>query len=251
MNEYLSGFILGFMQGLTEFLPVSSSGHLALLERLGVGEENLFFNLALHMASLLAVIIALREPLWRLIKNPLSDKAKFILIASAPTAGMAAIIRFLLPDTVAFLPFCFISTSVILLLPNIFKAKERSFSGRGAVKSALITGVFQGLACFNGISRSGSTICAMSLCGFSPEDSAETSFLLSIPIIIGSSAVELLTGGGGSINGGSLLVGALTAFVVGLFAVHACMKIVKKRKLWIFSIYTFLMGIASFLLLYI
>ncbi len=251
MNEYLSGFILGLVQGLTEFLPVSSSGHLALLERLGVGEENLFFNLALHLATLLAVIVALREPLWRLIKNPLSDKAKFILIASIPTAAMAGVIRFFIPNNIAFLPFCFIATSVILLLPSVRRAKAWQFGQKGLVKRALFTGIMQGLACFNGVSRSGSTVSAMSLCGASPEDSAEVSFLLSIPIIVGSSAVELFAGGGGSIDGGSLFVGAVTAFLVGLCAVYACMKIIKKRKLWIFSIYTFLMGIASFLLLYL
>ena len=128
MNEYLSGFILGLVQGLTEFLPISSSGHLALLEYLGIGEENLFFNLALHIATLFAVVGALREPLWNLIKNPLSNKTKFILIASIPTAVMAGVIRFLIPPDAKFLPFCFMTTSAVLLLPNVKRGKPWTFS---------------------------------------------------------------------------------------------------------------------------
>lgn len=251
MNEYLSGFLLGLVQGLTEFLPVSSSGHLALLEFLGVGQESVFFNLALHLATLLAVAVALREQLFDVIRHPLSDKSKFILTATIPTAVMAGVIRFLLPSTTAYLPLCFISTSVILLLPTLKRTAPCAIGGKGTVKKALFTGFMQGLACFNGVSRSGTTVSAMCLAGIEPQESAETSFLLSIPIILGSMIVELLTGGASTVNGGSLAIGAITAFLVGLGAIYLFMKIIKKRKLWIFSIYTFLMGIASFLLLYL
>lgn len=250
MNEYLGGFILGLVQGLTEFLPVSSSGHLALLEAFGVGEENVFFNLALHLATLLAVLVSLRKSVWEAVRHPTSPKTLFILVASVPTACMAAAVRYLVPTSASFLPFCFITTAVILLLPSVISRPQWSFGDKGMVKRALITGLAQGVACFNGISRSGATTSAMCLVGLEPAESAETSFLLSIPVIVGSSAVELIGGGAAGINWGSLLIGAVTAFLVGLAAIRAFLKIMKKRKLWIFSIYTFLLGIVSFALLF-
>lgn len=249
MNEYLSGFILGLVQGLTEFLPVSSSGHLVLLESMGVGQESLIFNLSLHLATLLAVIFALRKQLWQLIKHPTCEKMQFILLASVPTAIMAGLIRYFVPTSAKMLPFCFIATAVILLLPSIIRTPEWSLGQKGMVKRALFAGVAQGVACFNGISRSGATTSAMCLVGMEPKESAETSFLMSIPIILGSAAVELITGGANSVSWGSLAVGAATAFTVGLAAIYGFIKIMKKRKLWIFSIYTFLMGIGSFLIL--
>lgn len=251
MNEYLSGFILGLVQGLTEFLPVSSSGHLALLEYMGVGQESLIFNLSLHLATLLAVVFALRKQLWQLIKHPTCEKMQFILLASVPTAIMAGLIRYFVPVNAKILPFCFIATAVILLLPSIIRTPKWSLGQKGMVKRALLTGVAQGVACFNGISRSGATTSAMCLAGMEPKESAETSFLMSIPIILGSAAVEIIAGGANSVNWGSLAVGAATAFIVGLVAVYGFLKIMKKRKLWIFSIYTFLMGIGSFLILFL
>ena len=85
MNEYLSGFILGLVQGLTEFLPISSSGHLMLLESLGVGKPDLMTNLMLHLATLAAVIAVYRKRLLYLIRHPLDARVKMILIASIPT----------------------------------------------------------------------------------------------------------------------------------------------------------------------
>lgn len=247
MNEYLSGFILGLIQGLTEFLPVSSSGHLALLEAVGIGESNLFFNLALHLATLLAVVAVYRKRIWELIRHPLSPDARFILTASVPTAVIAALIRFLVPDTVSFLPFFFTVTAVLLLLPNLIKTP--SFLIKKPTLQAIFVGTMQGLACFNGISRSGATTSTLLMSGFDADKSAELSFLLSIPIIVGSSAVECLAGGLTDVSIGGLAIGAVTAFVVGLIAIKGFINLLKKRKLWIFSVYTFLMAILSFLLL--
>ena len=124
MNEYLIGFILGLIQGLTEFLPVSSSGHLVLAEKAGIGEVSVLNNLTLHFATLVAVVIFYRKKILELLKKPKSKEMKFILIASLPTAVMAGVIRFLLPDTTEYLPFFFITTSFILILPYIIKKKE-------------------------------------------------------------------------------------------------------------------------------
>ncbi|MBO4539098.1 MAG: undecaprenyl-diphosphate phosphatase [Clostridia bacterium] len=102
MNEYLSYIILGLVQGLTEFLPVSSSGHLLLLESLGVGEPSVLNNLILHCATLVAVLIAFRKKIVELFRHPTSPKARFLAIATLPTAAVAAAIRYLMPDVASF-----------------------------------------------------------------------------------------------------------------------------------------------------
>lgn len=245
MNEYLSGFILGLCQGLTEFLPVSSSGHLILLESIGVGEPDLMSNLLLHLATLVAVICVYRKKIVYLIRHPLDDEVRFLLLASLVTAVPAAIIRYFLPQNVALLPLCFIATSVILILPHVIKTKHSSFSEKWVAK-AVFVGLAQGLACINGISRSGTTLTAMRLVGAEDEESADVAFLLAIPIIIASSGVEAVTRRGESSINGGIFLGMVVALVVGIFAIKTFVALLKKKKTYVFSIYTFLLGVATF-----
>jgi len=249
MNDILQGFILGLTQGLTEFLPVSSSGHLLLLEHFGIGEENLFLNLALHVATLLSLCLVLRKEIFAVIKHPLGEEMRFIILSAVPTAVLALVIRLYCPMEAEFLPFFFIATSVVLLLPYIVKPQERLFVGKNCIKTAVITGLAQGVACFSGLSRSGTTTATLNLCGVNREDSAKLSFLMSIPVILGSTVVETASGGAQGVNVPMLIVGAVTAFAVGILAIKLFVKIVIKGKLWIFSIYTFLLGIATFLIM--
>ncbi len=249
MNEYLSGLILGLVQGLTEFLPVSSSGHLVLLETLGVGEPDLTTNLLLHLATLAAITVCYRKRILYLIKHPTDDRVKLILIASVPTGLMAAAIRYLLPQNNEWLPVCFLTTSVILLLPKITNPKQRAFEEKIALKGVIV-GVCQGIACINGISRSGTTVTALKMCGYNDEDSAEISFLLAIPVILASSAVETASAKGDGIKiGGGVIIGMIVAFFVGFAALKAFIGLMKKGKTAWFSVYTTLMAIASFFLI--
>lgn len=251
MNKLLQGFILGFAQGLTEFLPVSSSGHLVLLESLGVGENNLFFNLALHLATLAAVCIVMRKEIFAVLKNPLGSEMRFLVLSAVPTAAIAMFVKKYCSEADAFLPFFFILTSVVLVLPNVIKKSPCPLNDKTCVKDALIGGIAQGIACFAGLSRSGTTVSALSLCGVEGEEAAKLSFLMSIPVIVGGTAVEAATGGATGTDLPSLAVGAVTAFLVGIVAIKFFMKIMKSRKLWVFSIYTFLVGIASFLITFV
>lgn len=245
MKDILDGIILGLAQGLTEFLPVSSSGHLVLSERAGIGEPSMLTNLLLHLATLLAVLFYYRKSVWEVVRHPLKEKSLFVLTASVPTAGAAALVRFVLPDTDAFLPFFFCVTSVILLLPKILPPKEGVMQGK-VVLPALITGLSQGVACFSGISRSGTTTVCLRYVG-KGDESAEYSFLLSIPVIIGSSIVEIISSGkNSSVNVGTVL-GMIIAFVTGIIAIRFFEKLLKKDKLHYFSIYTFIMAIVAFL----
>ena len=250
MSEYLSGFILGLTQGLTEFLPVSSSGHLVLLEYLGVGKGSVALNLSLHLATLLAVLVVFRKDILFLLKHPTSKESLFLLLATLPTALLAGAVRYFVPQTATYLPTAFMATTVLLLLPSVFPKERTDYLGKGWQKRALFVGVMQGLACFNGVSRSGATVSAGYLVGLG-EESGRTSFLLSIPIVVGSAAVEALSGGFSAISVGETAVGAVTAFLVGILAIKVFLKLIKNGKIYIFSIYTFLLSVGSFLLLYL
>ena len=250
MNEYLSGFLLGLVQGLTEFLPVSSSGHLALMEYLGVGSSSVAFHLALHLSTLLAVVVVFRKDLVWLLGHPLSKEARFLLVATVPTALCAAAIRYFVPQTAEYLPTAFLATSVLLLLPSVCQRGVCDYLGKGWIGRAVFVGLAQGLACFNGVSRSGATVSAGYLVGMG-ENSGKYSFLLSVPIIVGSAAVEAIGGGFGTLPVGGTIVGVVTAFSVGIFAIKGFLKVLKKKKLFLFSIYTFFLSVASFLILFI
>lgn len=250
MNIYLQYFILGLIQGLTEFLPVSSSGHLLLLEKIGLGRESLGENLLLHLATLFVVLIVFRKEIVFIIKHPKSKESIFVLTACLPTAVIAAIVRYFLPDNGRFLPFMFLLTSVLLFLPSVIQTKENALDFQGLIRKAVITGIGQGIACLNGISRSGSTAVTMRLLGINAKESANLCFLLSIPIILGSSVVELLTSKAElSSNILPLAVAMVTSFLSGFAAIKGFVKILMKNKLWIFSIYTLIMSAVAFAIL--
>lgn len=239
MNVWQSIFF-GLIQGFTEFLPVSSSGHLMLVSALTGVECSLFVSVMLHVGTLLAVIIAFRKPLWHILRHPVSDKRLlYLVIASIPTFIIAAAVKFFLPENVNkyILPVGFAATAALLLLSNLNKNK---FSvGEKGVLPLLVTGVAQGMAVFAGLSRSGATICTMSLFDIKREESGEFSFLLSIPVILGGAAVELIEAFATSaqINWGSVSAGIVAAFLSGLLAISIVLKALKSANFKWFAYY--------------
>lgn len=159
---------------------------------------------------------------------------------------IAGVARYLLPQTADYLPTAFMATSVLLLLPSVFRKQPFDYLGKGWQRRALFVGAMQGLACLNGVSRSGATVAAGEICGMG-EESGENSFLLSVPIILGSSIVEGIGGGFAEVPVGSLIVGGITAFSVGIIAIKGFLKVIKKRKFAYFSIYTFFLSVFCFL----
>ena len=245
------GIVLGFIQGLTEFLPVSSSGHLLLLEKLGVGKESLFFNVCLHFGTLLSVIIVTKKSWVELVKNPKNKTTLYLVLSCLPTVAIALLLKAFAPTLIEgdYLPLGFMITAMLLIgceKLNIAQNKTLSF------KSSILSGVFQGIAVLPGISRSGATITALRLLGVDKEQSADFSFLMSIPIILGSLVLE----GADVFRGGytlstdeilPLILGTLTAFLSGSFAIKFFLKMVKNYSLTPFAVYTLLMSVASFL----
>lgn len=244
--SWWEALILGLAQGFGEFLPISSSGHLLLLEKLGVGVPDMAFNIAVHVATLAAVVIVMRKRIWALVRRPFQKTTLYIVLACVPTVAIAAMFKFAFPQLLEgkLLGFGFVLTACLLFASEKLKNDKTRLL---TVKTSILTGVLQGIAVLPGVSRSGATISAMTLCGVPKQDAADFSFLLSIPIIIGSAAlegVELYTGAKPIVDALPLAVGMVSAFISGLAAVTLFLKLVKGRSLLPFAAYTFTLGVA-------
>ncbi len=233
--------ILGFVQGVTEFLPVSSSGHLVLLSRWFGIEDSLFVSIILHFATLLSIIVVLRKEVWQIVKKPFSNLSTSIILATFPTCIIALILMPIINQSFEgkALPFCFLLSAFLLIISQYLSTKKASHSI--SKKNALIIGVAQGLATFPGISRSGTTISTGLICGDDKNEVAKFSFLISIPIIILSMLLEIYKiialGEMISVNVVGVLIAFIVAFIVGMFSIKVMIKLTKKTNLKWFSLY--------------
>mgnify|MGYP004538817129 CR=1 FL=1 len=251
MNVWQAVF-LGWIQGLTEFLPISSSGHLSLCYTLFDLPQNLFFSLLLHVGSLFAVCFAYRKTLWYLLCHPKDLRVRYLLLATLPTVAFAAVFRFLLPDLVdgLLLPLGFALTAVLLILGEKFSRPVLPIL-KAKPWIPLVCGVAQGFAVLPGLSRSGSTVSALTLCGITREDAAEFSFLLSIPVILGSAAVESVSvlRSSSVLSWGIVGVGVVCAAIGGYLGILLLQKLLKKAKLRYFAYYLLFPFLLSLILL--
>ena len=240
--------ILGIVQGLTEFLPVSSSGHLVLLESLfDVQIDIIMLNIFLHLGSLLAVIIYYRKMLWQLIKHPFNQTTLLLFLATVPTV----IIVLLFSDFIEasfggqYLSFGFLVTALFMIIASFdYKGKKQMDK-----KTAVFMGVIQGLATLPGISRSGSTLTAGIVCGKDKKEVADFSFLMSIPVIIGSLVFECVKIESFSLPFIDIVIGMIFSFIFGYIAIKWMIQIVKKAKLYYFSIYLIILAIITMFIL--
>ncbi len=251
--KILALFFLGLVQGLTEFLPVSSSGHLVLFSKLMKVEESLFVSIILHVATLLSILIVFRKDVWQMIRHPFSRESMMIVVATIPTCILCLILMPIIKLSFSgmLLPLCFLVSAVLLLtserLAKSKKQKDMTF------KSAFLIGVAQGFAVFPGVSRSGTTISGGLLCGNKKEDVTKFSFLMSIPIIVLSLLMEIveIAMGGQALNVSvvGVVIAFFTAFLTGIFAIKVMIKLTKNSNLKYFAFYLFLMSIISFIVL--
>ncbi len=247
--------LLCVVQGLTEFLPVSSSGHLLLVEQVfGIEGDTLMLNLFLHLATLLAVIVVYRKILWQLIKKPFQPLTYKLLVSTVFTVILALGYELLDLGRFGFkmYGFCFLITSIVLMFTFIFQKRSTVVkTGDISYKSAIIVGIVQGFAVLPGISRSGSTISSLLLTGNDEEKASEYSFLLSIPVILGGFMLELIKlikGGGASnafasINPWLCVFAFIFTFFVAFASLKITLKLLKKHKFVFFAIYLFLLAI--------
>jgi undecaprenyl-diphosphatase len=242
--------ILGIVQGITEFLPISSSGHLVLLQNVfGIQTNFVFFSVMLHVATLFAVLLHFRKQVWQIVKKPFGSYAIKLYIATVPAIIVALLFsnQLKLMFTGSLLPFCFVFTGALLIVCQIFSksVKEKKLDFKGS----FIMGLMQGIAVVPGISRSGSTIAGGLIAGYEKEEVANFSFLMSIPIILASLAFELFTlikAQSISILPLQTIIASIFAFVVGLLSISLMLKAVKKLKLHYFSFYLFALAIIAF-----
>lgn len=244
--------LLAIVQGLTEFLPVSSSGHLVLLNKFfNIKSDFLLLSIVLHVATLFSVLIVLRKEVLHVIKNPFGKTGKNLIFATIPTVIFVLFFKGVIDNSFdgAFLPLCFMITAVLIIFCEKFKKKD-NLEPNIDTKTSLIMGIFQGIAVFPGISRSGSTICGGLFCGKNRSEVARFSFLMSIPIILASLALEVFEYIASNqalvIMWYEFAVGFLVAFITGILSVKFMLKIVEKNKLIWFAVYLFFVSVLSF-----
>ena len=252
--------VLGTVQGLTEFLPVSSSGHLSLLHKLfgeDFGGNSLFFDIMLHVGTLLAVVIVLRKEIFALFRKPYQTLL-MLLVATVP-AGVVGLLfsdrinaAFSGENGVLWLAVCFAFTAILLLACEEVSSRRKTTRPLGW-GSAMTMGVIQAIALFPGISRSGSTISAGVFSGADRKEVARFSFLLSIPVILGSALVngidvvktpEAVTQIGAAGFTG-IAVGMVCAAVSGFFAIKFMLRIVERANYKWFSLYLLALSLVS------
>ncbi len=240
--------LLGVVQGLCEFLPISSSGHLVLLHNIfGINEGALFFSIMLHIGTLIAVFAVYHSEIWALIKRPFQKKTGMLLAALVPTVIIAFAFKGFFEDSYSgkYLGAGFMLTACLLLLLQRMSSGKKTIEAM-ALKDALIIGLFQGVAILPGVSRSGATITGGAIMGLERSEAAEFSFLLSIPAILGSVVFELpelAEGGLKQINFLYVLIGMAAAAISGFFAIRFMLKVIKSRRLWPFSLYVGALGL--------
>ena len=261
MNVFQAIF-LGVVQGLTEFLPVSSSGHLVFFQSLfGLEKPQVAFDVMLHLGTLLAVVVYFRTDIsqillgtWAWIKGRREGEEKtklllWIVVASIPTGLMGILFKdwfeslFSRPQTVGFM---LLVTGGVLWLTLAVRRKEKT-TGEMGVVDALIIGIAQGVAIIPGISRSGATISTGIFCHLNRELAGKFSFLLSIPAVLGAAFLKFRKIDTGS-EVGVTLIGMAVAFVIGLLSLKLLMKIIRAGKLSGFAYYCWAMGILMILL---
>ncbi|ALJ05848.1 UDP-diphosphatase [Pseudalgibacter alginicilyticus] len=256
--EIIDAIILGIIQGLTEFLPVSSSGHLelgkAILGDNSVPEESLLFTVVLHFATALSTIVVFRKDILNLTKGALkfewNDDLQFIskiAISMIPAVIVGLFfeeqLEALFGGNVLLVGCMLIVTAVLLFLADKAKDTDKKVS----FKNAFVIGVSQAIAMLPGISRSGATISTSVLLGNDKNKAARFSFLMVVPLIFGKIAKDILSGNLSNSNHDftTLSIGFVSAFVAGLFACTWMIALVKKSKLTYFAIYCIIVGLIA------
>ena len=256
--EVLDAIILGIIQGLTEFLPVSSSGHLelgkAILGDDSIPKESLLFTVVLHFATALSTLVVFRKDVWKIISGLFqfkwNEETQFslkILISMIPAAIIGFFfeeqLEYFFSGNIAFVGMMLIITALLLYFADKAKDTDRSVS----YSNAFVIGIAQAIAILPGISRSGATISTSVLLGVDKSRAARFSFLMVVPLILGKISKDLISGelsfqGEGFI---AMSAGFIAAFIAGLAACTWMIQLVRQSKLTYFAIYCLIVGLLA------
>jgi undecaprenyl-diphosphatase len=245
----LESIILGIVQGLTEFLPVSSSGHLVLLQNIfGMSEPQLFFDVMLHVGTLVAVVVVLWKDIVEIFKNILGKKTWLLVVATVPAVVATILFKDFFESTFGgkYLGFEFIVTGILLTVAeSVYEhVSMRKYNDINYI-DAIIMGVGQAFAIFPAVSRSGATIAAGLMRGMERKTVAKFAFLMSIPGILGAcvlEGVDAVKGGLSNVDWIGTGLGVIFAFAAGFIAVKFMISFVSQKKLYGFAIYTLVLG---------
>ncbi len=257
MDEILKSIILGIIQGLTEFLPVSSSGHLELakffLDDQSLKKDSLMMTVVLHFATALSTVVILRKEVAQIFKGLFqfkwNEETQFsmkILFSMIPAALIGIVlereIEGMFDSQIILVSFCLVITGLLLFLANKAKPGKQGLS----FLYALVVGISQAIAILPGISRSGATIASCVLLGVGREQAARFSFLMVVPLIFGKIVLDLFNGAlTETVHFWPLMIGFVTAFITGLLACKWMLLLVKNSKLVYFSIYCFIIAVVA------
>jgi len=236
--------LIGIIQGFTEFLPISSSGHIVLFGSFLNLDNLLLISIVAHIGTLLAVVFCYRKRIFNIVRHPKQDKTFLhLIIATIPSVIIVLLFNSFLEKNFSTnsLVVGFIISAILLLVADFKKESSKSVNS----KSALYMGISQGLALLPGFSRSGTTLACGLLVGVNKEETLDFSFLMSIPIILASAVYESfkLFSSTIVINWVEIFVVMLTSFIFGLLSIKFMLKAIKKNKLYYFSIYLIILSL--------
>jgi len=257
--EIFKTIILALVQGITEFFPVSSSGHLVLLEHLfKIKEDKLLLTIVLHAGTLFSVLFYYRKKVLKLIadffkllfsyksvKKEERDYLFGILIVTIVTGFFGFAFKDFFESLFSkplYVSFALLFTGIILVLTKFVKLKDK----KSTLKDSVLIGLAQSFAIIPGISRSGSTISTALFLGWDKEESAEFSFIAFLPAMIGAIILEIPKSFENT-NFYLLLLGFVVSFITGLLAIGYLIKIIKNKRFYIFGIYCIIISLLSFL----
>lgn len=264
---FLIAILLGLVQGLCEFLPVSSSGHLFLVSKLtsgAVGEDYFgsFFTIMLHVATLIAVLFVYHEQVLSILRRPIQKLTLHLIIATLPTVAFALVLKKFDAldewlDAGNFVGFSFLLTAVFLTVSELFFRRKKAKKSLKTMRwtDALVIGGMQAIGVLPGVSRSGSTIAGALGMRIDRKSAADFSFLLSIPAILGGLVLELYKMVKEPVAftvdfkfGAAMILAMLVAAISGYFAVRFMIRLITKKGLLGFAIYTGALGIIVLIL---
>lgn len=239
--------ILSIIQGITEWLPISSSGHLAFVQYL-FGINNLAFDVFLHFASILAVIFVFRKEIANLFDFTKKKNIRsflLIIVAIIPAGIVGYLLRNVIGDLFSRLVFVgvFFMINGVFIFSTKFIKPSKEKKEHPSLFGAIWIGIAQVFALLPGISRSGATISSGLFHGMKREEAVKFSFLLSIPVVLGASVLEAKNFIFSNIELELLIVSFITTFFISIFAIMLLKKIVKNNYFYLFGIYTFILGI--------
>ena len=257
--NWFEALILGLVQGLTEFLPVSSSGHLEIVNAIfGVNPaESFYFNVAVHGATVLSTVVVFWQEIIKLFKGAfqfrINEELNYVgkIVVSMIPVGLAGVflqdfVEGMFRGNLVATGIEFLITALLLAIAHFMKPRGREIS----YLDSFIIGVAQAVAVVPAISRSGATIATGMMLGNKREEVVKFSFLMVLIPVIGANLLEVYKGSGaaGSLNITVLIIGFLTAFISGYFACKWMIELVKKSKMIWFSIYCAIVGLISIIL---